>query len=79
MVSELKSRLASGGGNGHSAAPDHNSERVSMLEKKLFAVQEELTDLHRRRSENAQQIIDQVRVSLICYYFNASLNSPFSW
>jgi hypothetical protein len=37
-----------------------NSERVSMLEKKLFSVQEELTELHRRRSENAQQIIDQV-------------------
>ena len=31
-----------------------------MLEKKLFAVQEELTEMHRRRSEHAQQIIDQV-------------------
>jgi hypothetical protein len=41
-----------------------NSERVSMLEKKLFSVQEELTELHRRRSENAQQIIDQVCLGL---------------
>merc|ERR1712212_152077 len=30
-----------------------------MLEKKLFAIQEELTELHRRKGENAQQIIDQ--------------------
>jgi autophagy-related protein 16 len=33
-------------------------EQVSVLEKKLFALQEELTELHRRRGENAQQIID---------------------
>lgn len=37
--------------------PDH--ERVSILERKLFALQEELTELHRRKGENAQQIIDQ--------------------
>ena len=36
---------------------DH--QQVSVLEKKLFGVQEELTELHRRRGENAQQIIDQ--------------------
>jgi hypothetical protein len=28
------------------------------LEQKLFNLQEELTDLHRRKGENAQQIID---------------------
>ena len=39
------------------AEPDH--EKVSMLEKKLFGVQEELTELHRRKGQNAQQIIDQ--------------------
>ena len=39
------------------AEPDH--EKVSVLEKKLFGVQEELTELHRRKGENAQQIIDQ--------------------
>lgn len=32
---------------------------TSVLEKKLFAVQEELTELHRRKGENAQLIIDQ--------------------
>ena len=39
------------------AEPDH--EQVSVLEKKLFHVQEELTELHRRKGQNAQQIIDQ--------------------
>jgi len=61
---DLKSRLAGGGGSvsGATSVPDHlAAERISFLEKKLFAVQEELTELHRRRSENAQQIIDQVR------------------
>ncbi len=62
ISSDLKSRLAGGGGSvsGLMAGDGANSERVSMLEKKLFSVQEELTELHRRRSENAQQIIDQV-------------------
>ena len=64
FVSDLKSRLASGGGAG--GGPSHtgdsaSSEKISFLEKKLYALQEELTELHRRRSENAQQIIDQVR------------------
>ena len=36
-----------------------DQEQVSLLEKKLFGAQEELTELHRRRGENAQQIIDQ--------------------
>lgn len=36
-----------------------DSEQLSTLEKKLFSAQEELTELHRRRGENAQQIIDQ--------------------
>ena len=36
-----------------------DQEQVSILEKKLFGAQEELTELHRRRGENAQQIIDQ--------------------
>ena len=36
-----------------------DTERVSILEKKLFCAQEELTELHRKRGENAQQIIDQ--------------------
>lgn len=34
------------------------SEKVSTLEQKLLLQQEELTELHRRRGENAQMIID---------------------
>ncbi len=51
----LKSKL----GDGSSGSNPADSEAVFALEKKLFAVQEELTVLHRRRGENAQQIIDQ--------------------
>ena len=69
FIVDLKSRLARGGAGGGVpgigpvpgfGSPDSNSDRVSVLEKKLFAVQEELTEMHRRRSEHAQQIIDQV-------------------
>lgn len=34
------------------------SEKISTLEQKLLVQQEELTELHRRRGENAQMIID---------------------
>lgn len=34
------------------------SEKISNLEQKLLMQQEELTELHRRRGENAQMIID---------------------
>lgn len=34
------------------------SEKISTLEQKLLLQQEELTELHRRRGENAQMIID---------------------
>lgn len=34
------------------------SEKISVLEQKVLAQQEELTELHRRRGENAQMIID---------------------
>jgi len=44
--------VASGGDASTQAA-------ISMLEKKLLARQEELTELHRRKGENAQQIIEQ--------------------
>ena len=42
-----------------SKSSEINYEQVSVLEKKLFSLQEELTELHRRRGEKAQQIIDQ--------------------
>jgi len=34
------------------------NENIQELQKKLFNVQEELTELHRRKGENAQQVID---------------------
>lgn len=34
------------------------TEKISTLEQKLLVQQEELTELHRRRGENAQMIID---------------------
>lgn len=34
------------------------SEKISALEQKVLGQQEELTELHRRRGENAQMIID---------------------
>ncbi|KAI1289346.1 Autophagy-related protein 16 [Halotydeus destructor] len=33
-------------------------ERCAQLEKKLFQLQEELTEMHRRKGENAQQIVE---------------------
>ncbi len=42
-----------------SRACEADQEQVSHLEKKLLSAQEELTELHRRRGENAHQIIDQ--------------------
>lgn len=35
-----------------------HDQRLQTLEQKLLTQQEELTELHRRKGENAQQIID---------------------
>lgn len=43
-----------GGGGGDSRLHD----KIQLLEQKLLAQQEELTELHRRKGENSQQIID---------------------
>eukprot|EP00058_Branchiostoma_floridae_P007788 XP_002593276.1 hypothetical protein BRAFLDRAFT_123636 [Branchiostoma floridae] len=48
-VKVLDSSANSGTGKG---------EKTQALEQKLFKLQEELTELHRRKGENAQQIID---------------------
>lgn len=45
-------------GNGTIATDTRTSERIQQLEQKLLAQQEELTELHRRKGENSQQIID---------------------
>lgn len=42
------------GGSGDSLA----SQKISSMEKKLMAQQEELTELHKRKGENAQMIVD---------------------
>lgn len=44
----------SSGGNGDT----RSAERIQHLEQKLLSQQEELTELHRRKGENSQQIID---------------------
>ncbi|XP_013415279.1 autophagy-related protein 16-1 isoform X2 [Lingula anatina] len=50
---ELSLKTDSGGGGGVIGA-----ERVRELEQKLFKLQEELTELHRKKGENSQRIID---------------------
>lgn len=35
-----------------------NSAKVQALEKRLLSQQEELTDLHKRKGENSQMIVD---------------------
>lgn len=50
--------LSSGGSNTLPASDVRLSERIQNLEHKVLAQQEELTELHRRKGENAQQIID---------------------
>lgn len=48
-----------GNGSSNLAAGDSKlHERIQHLEQKLLTQQEELTELHRRKGENAQQIID---------------------
>lgn len=50
-------KLRSGSGIPGSHSND-TSSRISVLEQKCMSQQEELTELHRRKGENAQQIID---------------------
>lgn len=54
-------KLKSGGGlasNSSSLGDIRYQEKIQHLEQKLLAQAEELTELHRRKGENAQQIID---------------------
>lgn len=45
-------------GNSGIAGDMRSVERIQLLEQKLLAQQEELTELHRRKGEHSQQIID---------------------
>ncbi|XP_006819147.1 autophagy-related protein 16-1-like [Saccoglossus kowalevskii] len=51
----LKSETSSSGNGGGGKA---SNEKIQSLEQKLFKLQEELTEMHRRKGENAQQLID---------------------
>lgn len=58
-----KLKFESGGlqaGNGSTVGSSDAKlhERIQHLEQKLLTQQEELTELHRRKGENSQQIID---------------------
>ncbi|GAU91967.1 hypothetical protein RvY_04122 [Ramazzottius varieornatus] len=55
QVEKLKEDIIRGGGNG---ANGGSLERVGLLEQKVYKLQEELTEMHRRKGENAQQIVD---------------------
>lgn len=48
---------ATGSANSSGECKAHE-QKLQILEQKLLAQQEELTELHRRKGENAQQIID---------------------
>ncbi|GAB0091491.1 Autophagy-related protein 16 [Sergentomyia squamirostris] len=51
---QLRSGAGFSGDGGNSAA----SAKIQALEKKLLTQQEELTELHKRKGENAQKIVD---------------------
>ncbi|GLV40304.1 Autophagy-related 16 [Carabus blaptoides fortunei] len=63
-IQNEKLRISGSGsneGNGSSNSTGDSKvqdQRLQVLEQKLLAQQEELTELHRRKGENAQQIID---------------------
>ncbi|OQV25584.1 Autophagy-related protein 16-1 [Hypsibius exemplaris] len=58
-LKEENVRLQVSGGTGGSSASDPRAqERIATLEQKLYKLQEELTEMHRRKGENAQQLID---------------------
>lgn len=54
-IEQLRSGGALVGGGGNSSAV---AARISQLENKLLAKQEELTELHKHKAENSQMIID---------------------
>lgn len=51
-------KLRQDAGVGGAAGGEYSSAEVQELKSKIFKLQEELTGLHRRKGENAQQVID---------------------
>ena len=56
---ELKTaKISAKDAKGSSGDLEAGAEVVNELKRKVYALQEELTELHRRKGENAQQVID---------------------
>lgn len=51
-------QLRSGGTVSAGSGSNSNLAKIQALEKRLMSQQEELTDLHKRKGENAQMIVD---------------------
>lgn len=52
-------QLRSGGGSlAANGSANINSTKIQALEKRILTQQEELTDLHKRKGENSQMIVD---------------------
>ncbi|XP_075235335.1 autophagy-related protein 16-1-like isoform X4 [Lycorma delicatula] len=57
-IQNEKLRLEGGGSTSSNSGLGVNEAKIAALEQKLLSQQEELTDLHKRRGENAQLLID---------------------
>lgn len=51
-------QLRSGANSSHNGSGAAAAAKISQLEKKLLTQQEELTELHKRKGENSQMIVD---------------------
>ncbi|KAJ1529756.1 hypothetical protein ONE63_006505 [Megalurothrips usitatus] len=58
LEQNISTTQASGDSNNSSKSPSNRNEKVQILEQKLMNLQEELTEMHRRKGENAQQLVD---------------------
>jgi len=58
VTERLREQVQQGGGGGGVTNAEAQAA-ISALEKKLLARQEELTEIHKKKGENAQQIIEQ--------------------
>lgn len=51
-------QLRSGGSAAANSTHNASAAKIQALEKRLLTQQEELTDLHKRKGENSQMIVD---------------------